>query len=192
MNESELIDILVCLGWCDGRDDVGEVFLTRDIGGVLVQILPHIAKRPDHYRFSLNPSVSTNDFSVAASYISGERFRFEPIIVGIDIPKKIHEISTRFVQESSDQVVSWVRNQNIDQGLEVLRNLPTDSKGAFPLRHLAALGVAGDVEKLRSYERCFREGDRCGFVPYITDKVIARALVVGDEHNVTCNCSKPS
>jgi len=180
MNKLELTDALIGLGWRAGKDEVGEFFFTRNIDSVRVQLLPQIAKRPDYFRFSLNPSVSTDDFSAAISLISGEKTDFEPIIVGNEIPKKITQITTHTVHELSDQVIFWARNQNIDQGLEMLRNLPADSKGAFPLRHLAALSLAGDVEILRLYQRSFSAGDRCGFVPYITAQAINRALEIAN------------
>ncbi|RMQ97899.1 hypothetical protein ALP94_02834 [Pseudomonas savastanoi pv. glycinea] len=77
----------------------------------------------------------------------------------------------------SESAISWARSQNIESGLMFYRNLPTDSKGAMPLRHLAALAIAGDVERLDGYKKSFEVGDRLGFVPYITDAMIDRALL---------------
>ena len=73
--------------------------------------------------------------------------------------------------------MSWARSLNIESGLMVYRSLPTDSKGAMPLRHLAALAIAGDVERLDGYKKNFEMGDRLGFVPYITDGMIDRAVL---------------
>jgi hypothetical protein len=77
----------------------------------------------------------------------------------------------------SEKAISWARSQNIESGLMGYRNLPTDAKGAMPLRHLAALAVAGDVERLEGYKKSFDMGDRLGFVPYITASMIDRAIL---------------
>ncbi|WP_414858990.1 DUF6990 domain-containing protein [Pseudomonas aeruginosa] len=58
------------------------------------------------------------------------------------------------------------------------RALPTNSKGAMPLRNLAALAIAGDVSCLANYQFSFEQGDRLGFVPYITQDMIERALLI--------------
>jgi hypothetical protein len=46
----------------------------------------------------------------------------------------------------------------------------------MPLRHLAALAIAGDLQTLSRYQRSFAHGDRLNFVPYITADLIDRAL----------------
>ncbi|WP_425603185.1 DUF6990 domain-containing protein [Lysobacter soli] len=63
-----------------------------------------------------------------------------------------------------------------ERAVFVSAGLPTDSKGAMPLRHLAALALAKDVPRLESYQRAFERGDRPGFVPYIQKKMIDRAV----------------
>lgn len=61
------------------------------------------------------------------------------------------------------------------------RALPTDSKGARPLRHLAALAITGDIGRLAKYQRRFEQGDRLGFVPYITAEMLERALLLAQD-----------
>ncbi len=51
----------------------------------------------------------------------------------------------------------------------------------MPLRHLAALAIAGDVERLNSYKNSFEKGDRLGFVPYITVDMIDRAILIAQK-----------
>lgn len=81
----------------------------------------------------------------------------------------------------SDKAISWARSQNIDEGLRVYRALPTDVKGAMPIRHLAALAMAGDTGRLDDYKKSFEKGDRLGFVPYVTSDMIDRALMVAQK-----------
>ena len=46
----------------------------------------------------------------------------------------------------------------------------------MPLYHLAALSILGDAERLNEYLIYFQNGNRLGFVPYITEDMIYRAL----------------
>ncbi|WP_411828772.1 DUF6990 domain-containing protein [Pseudomonas bijieensis] len=51
--------------------------------------------------------------------------------------------------------------------MTVYRKLPTEAKGGMPIRHLAALAIAGDAGRLDEYKRSFEKGDRLEFVPYL-------------------------
>ncbi len=51
----------------------------------------------------------------------------------------------------------------------------------MPLRHLAALAIAGDVSCLANYQFSFEQGDRLGFVPYVTQNMIGRALLIANK-----------
>lgn len=178
MKEKDVLPTLEKLGWRSCRDEVGDYFCLMDIGEAQVQIIPSIGKRSDHFRVSLMPSVSTKKFTAAAAFILGEAGGHEPIIVSNDVPEKIVDFSSEDVIRLSQKAISWASAQDIEKGLEIYRALPTDSKGAMPLRHLAALAIAGDVGRLASYQRNFEQGDRLGFVPYITAKMLDRALLV--------------
>ena len=92
-------------------------------------------------------------------------------------PPITEETIAKIAREFSD----WALAQDLDAVKERLRGLPTDSVGYYPLMHLAALAEAGDVETLQSYADAFARGDRLGFVPYITEDYIARALEIAKE-----------
>ncbi|MDZ4332843.1 MAG: hypothetical protein U1A62_04190 [Pseudomonas sp.] len=178
MKEKEILSALEGVGWRCGKDEAGDYFCLMDIGTAQVQIIPAIGKRSDHFRVSFMPSISTKAFTEAVEFISGESGGFEPIIVSNDVPEKIADFSSSDVIRLSQAAISWANEQDVAQGLSLYRQLPTDSKGARPLRHLAALAVAGDVERLTSYQYSFEQGDRLGFVPYITVEMLGRALLV--------------
>ncbi|WP_421667180.1 DUF6990 domain-containing protein [Pseudomonas syringae] len=74
--------------------------------------------------------------------------------------------------------MSWARAQNIEEGLAAYRKMPTHAKGVMPVRHLAALAIAGDTGRLEEYKKSFETGDRLGFVPYVTSDMINRALMM--------------
>lgn len=177
MKEKDVVSILMEQGWVCSKDEVGDYFCVRDIGGAEVQIIPSVREHSGHFRVSLTPSVSTKEFSEAVAFVRGEGSGYSPVIVSNESPEKLPRFSSADVLRMSEKALSWARAQNIESGLMAYRNLPTHAKGAMPLRHLASLAIAGDVGRLEDYKKSFEMGDRLGFVPYITDSMIDRALL---------------
>ena len=178
MTEKEACAILQAQGWACGKDEVGDRFCIRCLGNIQVQIIPAIGKRRDHFRVSFMPSISSTEFSDAVAFIFWEGKVFSPVIVSNETPQKLETISADNVVELSDRALLWAQNQDIDAGLALYRSSPTDAKGARPLRHLAALAIAQDVDQLADYKKSFEKGERLGFVPYITIEMIERSLQI--------------
>jgi hypothetical protein len=103
------------------------------------------------------------EFSEAYDYIDGVKHDYTPICKNWTLGEKIVELTPAEVSRLSENAISWALSQNLEEGLTEYRNLPTNSKGAMPARHLAALAIAGDIERLEYYKRCFDQGDRLGF-----------------------------
>ncbi|WP_081673816.1 DUF6990 domain-containing protein [Pseudomonas cremoricolorata] len=177
MTEKDMIEILIEQGWICEKDEVGDCFCVAEVGGVEVQITPSVKKRLAHFRVSLMPSVSTKKFSEAVAFVRGEENRYSPIIVSNEPPEKPVKLSSSDVAVMSKRVISWACSQDIESGVSFYKQLPTDSKGILPLKHLAALAISGDFETLNSYSKIFEAGDRLGFVPYITEGMIHRAVL---------------
>ncbi|MDF3931343.1 DUF6990 domain-containing protein [Pseudomonas citronellolis] len=182
MKEIEFLSILEAQGWKCEMDEAREHFCVINIDDVDVQVIPSVKKRADHFRVSLAASVSSREFSEAVGYIFGKRCGHVPVVLDREPPEKFINISPRDVEMLSGKVISWARSQDINAGLKSYRNLPTDAKGAMPLRHLAALSIAGDAARLMGYKECFDRGDRLGFVPYITAEMIVRAVQLAMRH----------
>ena len=178
MTETEACAILQAQGWACGKDEVGDLFCIRCLGNIQIQIIPTIGKRSDHFRVSLMPSISSTEFSDAVAFIFGKGKDFSPVIVSNETPQKLETICADDIVELSDRALSWAQNQDIDTGLALYRSLPTDAKGAMPLRHLAALAIAQDVDQLEDYKQSFKQSERLGFVPYITVEMIERSLLI--------------
>jgi len=172
-----MLSMLGNIGWRCSKDEVGDCYCLMDVGKARVQVIPSIGKRSDHFRVSLMPSISTEGFTKAAEFILGEDVGFEPIIVSNEAPKKITNLSLDDIIRLSQDAILWANKQDLSEGLRLYRELPTNSKGARPLRHLAALALNGDVECLTSYRNNFEQGNRLGFVPYITLEIIDRAIL---------------
>lgn len=178
MKIKEVLPVLEKLGWLCGQDEAGDYFCLIDVDGSQVQIIPSIGKRSDHFRVSLMASVTSKKFTAAAEFILGEAGDHEPVIVRNDVPEKIVDFSMSEIVRLSQDAILWARAQDLEKELATYRTLPTDAKGAMPLRHLAALAVAGQVERLTTYKISFEQGDRLEFVPYITLDMIDRALLI--------------
>lgn len=182
MKEKDVVSILKEQGWTCSKDEVGDYFCVTDVGGAQLQVIPSVGKRSDHFRVSLMPSISSKEFSEAASFIMGDDGSNAPIIVSNEAPEKLSSFSGDDVIRLSEKALSWARSQSIDEGLSAYRVLPTDAKGAMPVRHLAALALAGDTVRLDEYKHSFGNGDRLGFVPYITSDMIDRALMIAKKN----------
>lgn len=183
MTEKEACLILQAEGWSCRKDEVGDYFCIRCFGDIQVQIIPSIGKRSDHFRISLMPSVSLKSFSDAVRFIFGEEQIFAPVIQSNQPPQKLERVCAGDVIRLSDSALSWARHQDLAVGLSHYRSLPTDAKGAMPLRHLAALAIEHAVGQLENYKRSFEEGNRLGFVPYITLEMIKRSLLIARGHS---------
>lgn len=81
----------------------------------------------------------------------------------------------------SNELLEWAKQQNVEEGLSIFCNYPTDAVGNMPLKHLGALAIAKDVNRLNYYLESFKAGNRLGFVPYITQDFIERALKIAEE-----------
>ncbi|SEH64430.1 hypothetical protein SAMN05660691_00590 [Rheinheimera pacifica] len=175
MNEKELLETLIGEGWRVSSDEVGDQYCRKEKNGMLVQLLPYIKRRSNHYRLGLMPSLSTRQFSEAVSYICDTEVDFEPIVSSNLPATKLSYVSQGSVLDLLDSAEKWAESQCIEDGLRRYCELQTDCKGAYPLRHLAALAVAGEVSRLEDYASSFLQGNRLGFVNYIKKEFIDRA-----------------
>ncbi|MBD9429901.1 MULTISPECIES: DUF6990 domain-containing protein [Achromobacter] len=181
MTEIEITSILEKCGWSCKPDEVGDHFCVLDFGDKMIRIFPTIRKRSDHLRVTFMPSISCKPFSQAVSRIFGENIEYEPIVVRNSPPRKMLELSTGDVLGLAEEAISWADAESLESGLAIYRSLPTDAKGAMPLRHLAALAMAREVDILVSYRDSFERGNRLGFVLYVTTEMLDRAILIARE-----------
>ena len=82
MKENQVVAVLAELGWRAGKDEVGDRFCVMELDDRQVLVIPTVRKASDHLRVTLMPSISTEEFSAAVSFISGDRGQggHEPII----------------------------------------------------------------------------------------------------------------
>lgn len=182
MTEKEFILAFKEYGWDLKTDEAGDFYGQINLKDRIIQIIPSLKKRSDHYRIAYMPSVSTDLFSTAFGKISGKAKIYTPIIRMNEVVGKVSDINLLNTQSISNNLLTWAKEQDIEKGLEVYRNLPTDAKGVMPLRHLAALAINGDLDQLVSYQDSFHQGNRLGFVPYITTMMIDQAVLIAKKY----------
>ncbi|MGJ8525107.1 hypothetical protein LMG33818_000815 [Halomonadaceae bacterium LMG 33818] len=76
----------------------------------------------------------------------------------------------------SEEAIRWAKQQNVYDCIVEWAKKPTTVVGSAPVKHLTALAMLGRVDILEHYNQSFEKGDRLGFVPYITQDYIKRAL----------------
>ncbi len=70
----------------------------------------------------------------------------------------------------------------VDLGSRIAGLTETYSQfGSGPLHHLAALAVSGQERVLKDIRVRFEQGDKSGFLPYITTDYVDRALEIASK-----------
>lgn len=127
----------------------------------------------------LNPGVGTADFDRAYTTISGRQGGdTQPIVhvFGEVGTVRAELLAPEDIRGLSERVIEWGQGQNLDAAVRDLCATATDSPGNLPVMHLAALSLAGDLDRLEQYLAAFERGDRLGFVPYIDVGYLERAI----------------
>ena len=178
---------LQMLGWKLSRDRAGTRLASFRLSDREVVADYGLTQLPEEQELWLSPFVETEAFSDAFTKICADHIGndVEPIVVAQDYPCIcVPEVLDQHVRQVSEKAIAWAQEQDLDMALRKYAALPTSSPGALPVRHLAALVLFGDVDRLKSYLKSFDAGDRLGFVPYITRDYIFRALQLAEDlHN---------
>ncbi|VVE90281.1 DUF6990 domain-containing protein [Pandoraea bronchicola] len=182
MNESTAVGILKNNGWKLEKDEVGDNVLFIVLEEKLINITPTIKRLKCKYTISFIPTLSTICFSNIANKIN-KSSSISPLAC---MPGDFYEtinIEEETIISIANGVINWAKGVDINTEIHRHAQLPTNSKGAMPLRHLAALALLGDTEKLEMYRTSFELGDRLDFVPYISIEMIGRALEIAHAKN---------
>lgn len=185
MNREELNRLFISYGWTRYRDEVNDsVIITRSSNIIIWCVV-----RNNTRGVEFNANLSIDLFDLFDNFIekSQKRFVDNSVICQKKFGFRKADYSSDDISTLSNQILQWAATVDIEAGLAALRALPTDCLGAMPVRHLAALAVAGDVETLGRYRDSFAAGDRLDFVPYIDEGHIARALELAEKRKADPN-----
>lgn len=186
MNKRDISTELKKLGWIYIKDENNDKYFLKNYEDLQVILTPKLEKRGEIFYFSLDPSVSSRKFSEICNYLICEEREFYYLIsrYGLLAPpleKGLPESEFEFINvdifnDLLAEASIWAKYQEIDKALQYYAEAPTTWPGIAPIYHLAALVIQENKERLKHYQQSFLEGNRLGFVPYITDEVINRAV----------------
>ena len=195
MIREDINQILIRLGWTRYRDEVRDSVLTCRKNNKIVWFVT----RNHTFSVHLDPCISNdvfdkfdhivgaNDVDHYTGKITRRRYADGSVICQTHVRLNKQDYNEDDIIAMSNKILEWAASVDIEAGLAALRALPTDCLGAMPVRHLAALAVAGDVETLGRYRDNFAAGDRMDFVPYIDEGYIARALELAEKRKADPN-----
>jgi hypothetical protein len=152
-----------------------------NVDEIQIQLIPNVLKCCDHFRVGLAPAVSLKKFSETSKFIGGNDNNFMPLCINWALGEKIVDLTAAEISRLSENALSWALSQNLEEGLKRYRNLPTVWAVEIPVRHLAALALAGEVARLGYYQRCFDQGDRQDFGLSISVEMIERAISIAQK-----------
>jgi hypothetical protein len=185
MNKNKIYKQLDLVGWQIETDEAGDKVASFDLSDRKLRIIPDIRRIRGEQQLAVSPTLSTEAFSSMCAKIAANGTSYTPMIRAWKGTKiKVPEIQSEHVVQLSDEAIVWAKQQNLHKALLEHSNLPTNSPGARPIWHLAALAILGDVSKLRSYHSSFTAADRLDFVNYVTLEFIERALEQAENGNV--------
>lgn len=178
MTNDELTKLLQSLGWKTARAGKDR-YAIYDLEDRYVEIWYTFRDRADHQRVSFNRYMGINEFAEAIEIIESMpegNYTFERDRDRMSYLFKEPQIQTKTVVAFCEDCIVWAKTVDIDARYEELCNLDPSTPGAAGSWHLAALAVQKKKEKLTGYLERFENGDRCGFVNYIKQDFIERAL----------------
>ena len=179
MKVAELRQIMAAAGWRHKRDGAGETCSHFALSDRTVQLIAGIDHLADRQRLRAMLSLSTPVFSRAYMGIQGRPEGHAPLCVhrqGFTLEAPL--LTAAEVARFTDDALDWARSVDLADALARHVALPTHAPGTGPMLHLAALIVTGGSDRLQTYHRAFAAGDRLGFVPYVTQAHIARAVAL--------------
>ncbi|MCL9998585.1 MAG: hypothetical protein NBV68_04330 [Erythrobacter sp.] len=176
-NQTELAQAFADRGWRVTRDETSQPCGELRVGDrVLLAIL---TKRSPVFAFHLSGWITTDALSVAYTVIFHPRKRVAesvPLVLSHEISIAREIASDEDIDGACAAWISFAQEANLEAGMAVLLDKEARPRGSGHAMHLSALAATGGGEVLESYAAAFSQGDRLGFVNYITAENIAAAL----------------
>lgn len=165
-------------GWQFGLED-GDAQALHRTPDRLVRLWFSLDDGPDGPVLRISEVISTPAFSRMVAVIrdgTGVAAPFEPLDLAASGTFALGVLEDDRLGGMLATSRAAAARADVAADLARLAALPTTAGGALPLRHLAALALLRETARLDGYATAFRRGDRLGFVPYITEAMIGRAV----------------
>ncbi|WP_375617138.1 DUF6990 domain-containing protein, partial [Bartonella sp. AP58NXGY] len=167
------------MDWTVYRDknyDRNAYFISKDR---IINIMYNLQSNEEEPIVAFKASLSTLGFSTAHREI----FYNMPQYIALKESEDAYTVSGSELDEGKlkqicTDILEWAEQQNVNQIIYDYAAFSPDSELDLVARHLIALVLIGDVEKLKSYKESFRKGNPLGFVEEISKYDIDNALTL--------------
>ncbi|WP_375681468.1 MULTISPECIES: DUF6990 domain-containing protein [unclassified Bartonella] len=167
------------MGWTVYRDknyDRNAYFVSKDR---IINIMYNLQSDEEEPIVVFKASLSTLGFSSAHKEI----FYNMPQYIALKEAEEVYTVSSTELdrgklKEICTDILEWADRQNVNQIIYDYAAFSPDSELDLVARHLIALVLIGDVEKLKSYKENFRKGNSLGFVEEISKYRIDNLLTL--------------
>ncbi len=167
------------MGWTVYRDknyNRNAYFISKDR---IINIMYNLQSDEEEPIVAFKASLSILGFSSAHKEI----FYNMPQYIALKEAEEVYTVSTTELdrgklKEICTDILEWADRQNVNQIIYNYVAFPPDSELDLVARHLIALVLIGDVEKLKSYKENFRKGNSLGFVEEISKYRIDNLLTL--------------
>ncbi|WP_144756040.1 DUF6990 domain-containing protein [Bartonella saheliensis] len=157
------------MGWAVYRDknyNRNAYFINKDR---IINIMYSLQCGGEEPIVAFKASLSTLGFCSAHREI----FYNMPQYIALKEAEEVYTVSSTDLDEGKlkqicTDILEWADRQNVNQIIYDYVAFPPDSELDLVARHLIALVLIGDVEKLKSYKENFRKGNPLGFVEEIS------------------------
>ncbi|MCZ2159231.1 hypothetical protein NPX99_08275 [Bartonella sp. 220] len=170
---------LKAMGWTVYRDkdyNRNAYFIKKDR---IINIVYKLETEGKSSIVTVKSSLSTLGFSTAHR----DMFSRLPQYIPLKEAEEVYTLSGAELDEGKLKqicmdILEWADQQNVNQIIYDYAALPTNSEAYLLARHLIALILIGDIEKLKFYKESFRKGNPLGFVKDITKYIIDSVLTL--------------
>ena len=188
VTRAQLEKMLTARGFRKKRVDPDVCFL-KDMPDRVVFLLVRLKTfgHEGHYapsqRLTLSANICTPEYAAAEAEVMGDPDRQLVTMAGTgELRFKEFILTAERAEDIFDEVQAKAIAIDPVALLAQFRGYDPSRPGADGLKHLCALALAGDVDTLHGYVRRRMANDPCGFVPFITAEMIARAAKIGHRH----------
>ncbi|WP_273718281.1 MULTISPECIES: DUF6990 domain-containing protein [Bartonella] len=173
------------MGWTVYQDknyNCNAYFISKDR---IINIMYSLQSDEKEPIVAFKASLSTLGFSSAHREI----FYNMPQYTALKEAEEIYTVSSTELDEGKlkqicTDMLEWAEQQNVNQIIYDYVAFSPDSELDLVARHLIALVLIGDVEKLKSYKENFRKGNPLGFVEEISKYRIDNLLTLARGYRV--------
>ncbi|WP_039759048.1 DUF6990 domain-containing protein, partial [Bartonella queenslandensis] len=176
---NKVAEQLKAIGWTVYRDknyDRNAYFISKDH---IINIVYSLQSDREEPIVTFKVSLSTLGFSTAHKEIFYNMAQY----IALKESEEVYTVSSTELDKSKlkqicADILEWAEQQNVNQIIYDYASFPPDSELDLVARHLIALILIGDVEKLKFYKESFRKGNPLGFVEEISKYRVDNVLTL--------------